>query len=103
MKSLRLFVSATLFSCSCLCLSGLSFADTLSMPQGSAQEQTLPKRGMTKQQVESNYGSPDSKHGPRGTPPIYYWEYAAYTVYFESDYVLHTVVKQPAKAAAQAY
>lgn len=101
MTSLRLFLSTTL--CLCLSLSGLSIADTLSMPQGSQQEQAMPKRGMTKQQVESSYGSPDSKHGPRGTPPIYYWEYANYTVYFESDYVLHTVAKQTAKAPAKTH
>lgn len=97
MVSLRLFCTA-LF---CLCLSGLSVSDTLNMPQSDKQEQTTPKRGMTKAQVESNFGSPDSKHGPRGTPPIYYWEYPAYTVYFESDYVLHTVVKQRSEKSSQ--
>ena len=86
----------------CFCLSVFSFADTLNMPKESADTQSVPKRGMTKEQVESGFGSPDSKHGPRGTPPIYYWEYPSYTVYFESNYVLHTVIKQRSKAHSQA-
>ena len=53
----------------------------------------MPGRGMNKNQVEAQFGSPDSRHGPNGTPAIYYWEYPDYTVYFESDYVIHSVLK----------
>ncbi|WP_246438991.1 hypothetical protein [Teredinibacter franksiae] len=57
----------------------------------------VPSRGQSKTQVESTYGSPQSKEGPSGTPPIYYWEYAEFTVYFESDYVIHAVRKYKPK------
>jgi len=78
----------------CFGLSSLGTADTLNMPSdGANSTQSTPKRGMTKQQVERNFGSPDSKHGPTGTPPIYFWEYPGFTVYFESNYVLHSVLK----------
>ncbi len=61
--------------------------------QGDASVETPPK-GTNKTQVEAVYGEPLAKHGPTGEPPIYYWEYPDYTVYFEGDFVLHTVLKQ---------
>ncbi len=55
---------------------------------------TLPQRGQTKDQVESQFGPANSTHGPSGTPPIYYWEYSGFTVYFESEHVIHAVLKR---------
>lgn len=52
-----------------------------------------PARGATKAQIEAQYGQPDSRNGPTGDPPIYYWEYPDFTVYFEGDYVIHAVSK----------
>lgn len=52
-----------------------------------------PTRGATKAQIEAQYGQPDSRNGPTGDPPIYYWEYADFTVYFEGDHVIHAVSK----------
>lgn len=52
-----------------------------------------PARGTTKAGIEAQYGMPESRHGPTGDPPIYYWEYADFTVYFEGDYVIHAVSK----------
>ena len=54
---------------------------------------TQPARGATKAQIEALYGQPDSRNGPTGDPPIYYWEYPDFTVYFEGDYVIHAVSK----------
>jgi len=76
-------------------------ADTLQMPDPSADTRVgaepwnvpVPSKGMSKTQVEAQFGTPDSRNGPRGEPPIYFWEYPEYTVYFESDYVIHTVRK----------
>ena len=53
----------------------------------------IPKRGLNKAQVEERFGRPLSKEGPSGQPPIYFWEYQNFTVYFESDFVIHAVVK----------
>ncbi len=70
-------------------------AEQIRVPVGSqGGEAEMPQRGMNKTRVEAVFGMPDSKNGPTGDPPIYYWEYPTFTVYFESDYVLHTVSKQ---------
>ncbi len=70
-------------------------ADVIKMPSQSPQVMTsdsAPVRGMTKSQVESNFGSPMAISGPTGTPAIYRWDYPEYSVFFEHNYVLHSVV-----------
>jgi len=52
----------------------------------------IPKRGLTKPQVEEVFGQPDQALAPVGEPPITRWRYEGMTVYFEHDRVLHTVV-----------
>lgn len=75
-----------------------ALAEQIRVPIGSqsadSQGVETPRRGMTKSQVEATYGAPESKNGPTGEPPIYYWEYPGFTVYFEADHVLHAVTKQ---------
>ena len=77
-------------------LSAWAAADQVKVPVGS-QVQTMdtqtPAHGMTKSQVEANFGPPTSREGPVGDPPIYFWEYPDFTVYFESDRVIHSVLK----------
>lgn len=81
--------------------SGICLAENVQMPNQPQQQAVgdqpwnvpIPARGATKAQVESRFGSPQSRHGPTGEPPIYYWDYAEFTVYFEADRVLHTVRK----------
>ena len=70
-------------------------ADIVKMPGQQAEvvvEQSNPMRGMTKQQVEARFGTPSSRQGPVGEPAIYRWDYAGYSVFFEHNYVLHSVV-----------
>jgi hypothetical protein len=70
-------------------------ADVIKMPSKSPQivtSDSAPVRGMTKSQVESNFGSPMSISGPTGNPAIYRWDYPSYSVFFEHNYVLHSVV-----------
>lgn len=79
---------------SIVCLSAAQ-ADVIKMPGEAPQimsDSTSPVRGMTKSQVESKYGAPHSKQGPVGEPAIYRWDYARYSVFFENNYVLHSVV-----------
>lgn len=73
-----------------------SSAEAVRLPVGTSNsyQGSLPQRGQAKSQVEAEFGIPDSTHGPSGQPPIYYWEYPDFTVYFESDYVIHAVVKK---------
>lgn len=75
-----------------------TLTDTLKMSENmtysqSMSEETKPRRGITKAQVESQFGAPSSRNGPNGDPAIYYWEYSNFTVYFENNHVLHTVSK----------
>ncbi len=82
-------------------LSPMVYAEDVRIPIGQDTQEwqgDMPRRGITKTAVESQFGSPDSVHGPSGQPPIYYWEYPDFTVYFESDHVIHTVVKQRSKS-----
>lgn len=70
-------------------------ADVIKMPAEAPQVVTsdaAPVRGMTKNQVESSFGAPHSIIGPIGDPAIYRWDYPQYSVFFEHNYVLHSVV-----------
>ena len=75
--------------------SSLSSADTLEM-EGLSPDQSSarPTRGMTAANVESKFGSPQSKVAPVGDPPISRWEYQGFVVFFEYDRVIHAVVKR---------
>jgi len=58
-----------------------------------------PARGMSMAQVESRYGAPTSKEDPRGGdsalhPVINRWVYPEYTVYFERDRVINSVMNK---------
>lgn len=57
--------------------------------QGTGQP---PPRGMQMSRVEEVVGAPVEKLPPVGDPPITRWRYPGFTVYFEYDRVLHTVV-----------
>ena len=72
-------------------------ADELKVTVGqqSAQNRHIerPESGMKKSRVEQRYGKPQSMGKAVGEPPISSWEYTDYTVYFEYDRVIHTVLK----------
>jgi len=52
----------------------------------------VPQRGSTMAQVEAKYGAPREKHAAVGKPPITRWDYEAFSVYFEREYVIHSVI-----------
>jgi outer membrane protein assembly factor BamE (lipoprotein component of BamABCDE complex) len=81
-------------------VSGLSFA-------GSAVAETIvvddqvqvrdtgvdrPRRGVTMTQVEAKFGAPVTKHDAVGSPPITRWDYSGFSVFFEHDRVIDSVV-----------
>ncbi len=71
------------------------YAESIRVPVGqNSYSGVTPKKGQTKDQVEAQFGSANSTHGPNGNPPIYYWEYDDFTVYFEADHVIHSVIKK---------
>jgi hypothetical protein len=80
-----------------LALSGPSFSDELQVPNPGAAGADKPASGMSMEKVEAKYGAPTRRVPAVGgasaaQPPITRWEYPGFTVYFENDHVVHTVV-----------
>ena len=82
---------------SLLGFTGASSAQNLEIPVGQQgteqQELELPSLGMDKNYVEELFGPPTATRGPVGNPPITTWVYDNYSVYFEYDTVIHSVLK----------
>ena len=78
----------------------MTSADTLLIdsisqtPANSADGILRPVRGMSMLQVEHKYGAPSNKLTAVGDPPITRWNYPHYSVYFEYQLVLTSVVNQ---------
>lgn len=51
-----------------------------------------PHRGMRMQEVERKFGAPSKRHPTVGKPPITRWDYPQFSVFFEGDRVIHSVV-----------
>lgn len=69
----------------------------------AAQAKDLPARGLTMEQVQARWGTPQAQMEPRGGqkpqwPVINRWNYPEFTVYFERDRVIDAVL---IKAAAE--
>ncbi len=52
-----------------------------------------PMIGMTSDEVEATFGAPKDWSDPVGEPPITIWHYDEFSVYYEYNRVIHTVVK----------
>ena len=92
---------SSLLFCLLVLAGGNAAAETVKIPVGQQapdmRDLEVPKRGMSKGNVESEFGSPLTRSQAVGQPPISYWEFEHYFVYFESDRVLHTVFKPTGK------
>ncbi|SRR6056297_1739390 len=55
-------------------------------------QRDLPENGMTTAEVEGRYGEPTRRGRPVGDPPITRWTYDDYSVYFEYDVVIDSVL-----------
>lgn len=86
-------------------LGGTVHADTLEMhsvaesPSNSTAGVLRPQRGVAMDGVRSRFGEPAEVLGPVGEPPITRWIYQDYTVYFERDRVIHSVVHADLRAS----
>lgn len=56
----------------------------------------LPDNGLTQADVERRYGTPNDRRSPVGDPPITRWVYDDYSVYFEHDLVIESVLHRGA-------
>jgi hypothetical protein len=72
---------------------------TTSTPVETGSGPAMPTRGMSMENVEHIFGAPQEKlpavpdPGTKLHPPITRWIYPNYVVYFEYNYVIHTVLK----------
>ena len=93
MKTFLLWSAASLFFVG----GQLALAEDIKIPVGSqtpeSQQIAKPTTGMTKLQVKSQFGAPQKENPAKGKPPISSWEYVEFTVYFENDHVIHSVIK----------
>ena len=56
----------------------------------------LPTNGMNRNEVQARFGEPEKKLAAVGDPPITQWKYDNWSVYFEYDLVLFTVLHKGA-------
>jgi len=61
----------------------------------SAPSIDTPRNGLTMDQVRQQYGEPATTIAAVGEPPISRWEYTGFSVFFENDQVLHSVIQHP--------
>lgn len=95
MRSLNwVTLTGCLFSgCLFLALAGNISAEMVTQPAKIKNYSVeLPGRGMSKEKVGKRFGFPIERSDAVGKPPISKWRYDLFTVYFESDYVIHAVV-----------
>ncbi|WP_373388590.1 phosphodiesterase [Pseudomonas alcaligenes] len=71
-----------------------SLAETLEIPLGQQGEAVagLPQLGESKRSVLERFGLADEEHPPVGQPPITRWDYRSFSVYFEYDHVINSVL-----------
>lgn len=70
-------------------------ADEIALPAGATGSAaiTTPQRGISMAKVEAKFGAPAERHVAIGQPPITRWDYPTFSVFFEHDHVIHSVVK----------
>jgi len=84
-----------------------TFSDTLLIdviqnePANSQSGLLRPSRGMKMAQVKEKFGSAIKEYPAVGIPPITRWNYEGFSVYFESNTVLHSVINKPAISPAK--
>ena len=61
-----------------------------------SERMNLPTNGQSKADIEAAFGTPASRGSAVGDPPISSWKYDTYSVYFEYDLVLFTVLHKGA-------
>ncbi|MEE4296675.1 MAG: hypothetical protein V2J20_08680 [Wenzhouxiangella sp.] len=56
----------------------------------------LPGNGLSMAEVEQRFGSPNERSAAVGEPPITRWTYGDYSVYFEHNLVIESVLHHEA-------
>ncbi len=84
---------------------GNARSQEVALPGGSAADTTVaapapvptpvnpPTRGITMNRVEAQFGAPSERHAAIGNPPITRWDYPGFSVFFEHQHVIHSVIR----------
>jgi len=76
---------------------GIAQADVLLIEEvRQSDRMDLPANGMNKDAVQARFGKPENKRSAVGDPPITQWDYDNWSVYFEYELVLFTVLHKGA-------
>lgn len=70
----------------------ISIADPRYDVANDASGVVRPTQGMSMQTVEQRFGQPEQKFEAVGEPPITRWVYPDFSVFFEHNLVIHSVV-----------
>jgi hypothetical protein len=92
----------------CVAVSGAAVAETVvvnDQVQVRESHVDMPKRGLTMDEVEKQFGAPVTRHAAVGgasaqQPPITRWDYNSFSVVFERDRVIDSVVTGVSPSAA---
>lgn len=83
----------------CAAYGSTGYAEVLPAPAATraAVGTTTPARGSSMAAVESRFGAPTRRHAPVGGdspahPPITRWDYPGFSVFFERDRVIDSVI-----------
>jgi len=78
-------------------------ADIIRIPVGQqgASDIAMPARGESKVQVLDRFGLADDEHPAVGQPPITRWDYRTFSVYFESNRVINSVLHHQRTSPAE--
>ncbi|MGD9843180.1 MAG: hypothetical protein AB7F79_06840 [Steroidobacteraceae bacterium] len=74
-----------------------AWSEEVNLPANTSSEApvavTTPARGVSMSQVEARFGAPTQRNGAIGNPPITRWDYPNFSVFFEYQYVVHSVIR----------
>ena len=90
-------VCAMMMAFAALAPLGSATADVLLIEEvRQAERMELPENGTSQSEVRARFGEPEQVHATVGDPPITRWDYDRWSVYFEHDLVLFTVLHKGA-------
>ena len=88
-----LFLVITLIAISPLVVGDTLLLDSIAeTPDNSTIGILRPSRGQSMEQVYSKFGQAQKEVSAVGKPPITRWVYEKFTVYFEHNHVIETVI-----------
>lgn len=94
MPKISIMIAGLLLAFSSVQAEVISIADPRYDVPNSDSGVVRPTQGMNMSQVEQKFGAPESKVAAVGEPPISRWIYPEFSVFFEYDKVIHSVIKR---------